>query len=277
LAKADMTNPTTDSTRILLIGCGKMGQALLRGWHSAGLQAITVIEPHDLPDDSRSHAQTYHRALTDLPPPSKPFDAVVIATKPQQVDDVCRALSPFLAPTTLVLSIAAGRTITGMLADLPANQPVIRAMPNTPAAIGRGVTVAVTSPTAQRDLADQLLKATGDVIWIDDENLMDAITALSGSGPAYVFMLMEVLAEAGKHCGLPHDLATRLARQTVIGSAALAESQPSLPASTLRQNVTSPGGTTAAALEILSFNNALQTLFERALESATRRSRELSK
>jgi pyrroline-5-carboxylate reductase len=156
---------------------------------------------------------------------------------------------------------------------------VVRAMPNTPAAIGRGITVAVAArnvSAAQRAVADALLRATGSVEWIDDENLMDAVTAVSGSGPAYIFLLAEELARAGVEAGLPEELATRLARETVAGSGELLH-RSELASATLRQNVTSPGGTTAAALDVLMAKDGLQPLMIRAIAAATKRSKDLAK
>jgi pyrroline-5-carboxylate reductase len=178
-----------------------------------------------------------------------------------------------------VLSIAAGRRIEGLEAHLPAGAAVVRAMPNMPATIGRGITVAVANAQvspAQRALAGELLSAAGGLVWVEDEALLDPVTAVSGSGPAYVFLLVECLAEAGRAAGLDAGLAERLARATVTGSAALLE-QSDLSASTLRENVTSPGGTTAAALAILAGPDGLQELMTAAVIAATKRGRELAK
>jgi pyrroline-5-carboxylate reductase len=185
-------------------------------------------------------------------------------------------LQPLTGPDTLVLSIMAGRTLGFLEQALPG--PVVRAMPNTPAAVGRGITVAVPNKqvsAAQRELAQLLLTAIGAVEWVEDEALMDAVTAVSGSGPAYVFLLAETLARAGEAAGLPPDLAARLARATVAGSGELLHRSP-LDAATLRENVTSPGGTTAAALEVLRSPKGLQPLLTEAVAAATKRSRELA-
>ena len=187
------------------------------------------------------------------------------------------ALKPFVGPSTLVVSIMAGTPIAAL--EAVCGGSVVRAMPNTPAAIGRGITVAVAAKNvsaAQRATADALLRATGSVEWVDDESLMDAVTAVSGSGPAYVFLLAEELARAGVEAGLPAELATKLARETVAGSGELLH-RSELDSATLRQNVTSPGGTTAAALEVLMGKDGMQPLMIRAVAAATKRSKELAK
>ena len=262
---------------IVLAGAGKMGGALLTGWLAQGLDParVAVIEPH-LSDDIRALAAKGVRlnpAATDL----VEVTALVVAVKPQMFREAGPALRAFVSPSTLVVSIMAGTTIT-MLGEVCGGR-VVRAMPNTPAAIGRGITVAVAAQgvqTEQRAAADALLRATGAVEWVDDEALMDAVTAVSGSGPAYVFLLAEELARAGVAAGLPPDLAARLARETVAGSGELLH-RSDLDAATLRQNVTSPGGTTAAALGVLMGDNGLKELMTRAVAAATARSKELAK
>jgi pyrroline-5-carboxylate reductase len=276
------TSPTPQSLAhiagtIVLAGAGKMGGALLAGWLARGLDAcdVAVIEPHP-------SAET--RALTArgvrINPSSQDLGAIaalVIAVKPQTFREAGSALRPLIGPGTLVLSIMAGTTIAD-IAEVCGGS-VVRAMPNTPAAIGRGITVAVPSGTVnagQRAMADALLRATGTVEWIDDEALMDAVTAVSGSGPAYVFLLAEELARAGMQAGLPAALATRLARETVSGSGELLR-RSELNSATLRQNVTSTGGTTAAALEVLMGEGGMQTLLTRAVAAATQRSKALAR
>lgn len=257
---------------ITLIGCGKMGSALLRGWLDSGTaNHIFVIEPSGLPDEFKNYSEVSLAA--SLPS----CDAFVLAIKPQIMKEICLSLNP--PSGTLALSIAAGQKIAEFEGYFGPKTPVVRAMPNTPAAIGQGISVAIANAAvspAQRDLADRLLAAAGQTAWVDDESLMDAVTALSGSGPAYVFYLIEVLARAGENAGLTADLAIRLARQTVIGASALAAAMPKTDIQTLRMNVTSPGGTTAAALEILMRDDRLQSLFTEALATATARSRALS-
>jgi pyrroline-5-carboxylate reductase len=201
----------------------------------------------------------------------------VVALKPQMFREAGPALRPFVGSATLVVSIMAGITISAL--EEVCGGMVVRSMPNTPAAIGRGITVAVAAKkvsAAQRATAGALLRATGSVEWVDDESLMDAVTAVSGSGPAYVFLLAEELARAGVEAGLPLELATKLARETVAGSGELLHRSELAPA-TLRQNVTSPGGTTAAALDVLMGPNGLQPLLTRAVAAATQRSKDLAK
>ncbi len=203
--------------------------------------------------------------------------ALVIAVKPQTFRDAGPALRPLIGASTLVVSIMAGITIAVL--DEVCGGRIVRAMPNTPAAIGRGITVAVAAKGVnadQRATTDALLRATGAVEWVDDEALMDAVTAVSGSGPAYIFLLAEELARAGVAAGLPADLAAKLARDTVAGSGELLH-RSDLDAATLRQNVTSPGGTTAAALGVLMGENGLKELMTRAIAAATARSKELAK
>ena len=188
------------------------------------------------------------------------------------------SLIPLTGRDTIIVSIMAGRTLGFLEKMLAANASIVRAMPNAPAAIGRGITVAVPNAhvyNAQRELADKLLAATGGVEWVDDERLMDAVTAVSGSGPAYVFLLAESLARAGAAAGLPADLSERLSRATVAGSGELLHRSP-LDATTLRQNVTSQGGTTAAALDVLMSKDGLESLMAKAIAAATKRSRDLA-
>jgi pyrroline-5-carboxylate reductase len=262
---------------IALAGAGKMGGALLLGWLTGGLEAgrIIVIEPQ--PSDEIS---LMARRGIRLNPPAQQIgtiDTLVVAVKPQSFREAGASLKQFIGPSTLVVSIMAGMTIAS-IADV-CGGAVVRAMPNTPAAIGRGITVAVAADnvsTDQRTVANALLRATGAVEWTDDEKLMDAVTAVSGSGPAYVFLLAEELARAGIEAGLPAELATRLARQTVAGSGELLQ-RSDVTAAILRQNVTSPGGTTAAALDVLMGADGMQQLLTRAVAAATRRSKELAR
>ena len=274
----DMQTLAAISGTVVLAGAGKMGGALLAGWLARGLnpKRVAVIEPHPS-DDIRALAA---RGVL-LNPTAKEAGAVaalVVAVKPQTFGEAGPALRPLIGPSTLVVSIMAGTTITVLDAVCGGN--IVRAMPNTPAAIGRGITVAVAAKGVndeQRTTADALLRATGTVEWIDDEALMDAVTAVSGSGPAYVFLLAEELARAGVAAGLPADLAARLARETVAGSGELLHRSDHLDAATLRQNVTSPGGTTAAALSVLMGEHGLKELMTRAVAAATKRSKELAK
>ncbi len=254
-----------------------MGGALLTGWIARGLDParLTVIEPHPSSDIRALTAKGAR--LNPAPDGAGAAAALVLAVKPQMFHDASPALRRWVQPSTLVVSIMAGTTIATLGAGCGGR--VVRAMPNTPAAIGRGITVAVAGDdvaAGQRAIADALLAATGAVEWIDDEGLMDAVTAVSGSGPAYVFLLAEELTRAGVAAGLPAGLAARLARETVAGSGELLH-RSDLDAATLRHNVTSPGGTTAAALNVLMQPDALPALMMRAVAAATKRSKELAK
>jgi pyrroline-5-carboxylate reductase len=262
---------------IVLAGAGKMGGAMLSGWLAQGLDPrhVAVIEPH--PSQEITSLVTKGIRLNPSPKDIGTAAALVVALKPQMFRETEAMLKSFAGPATLVVSIMAGTTIAS-ITDVCGGS-VVRAMPNTPAAIGRGIPVAVAAnnvSAAQRAVADALLCATGSVEWIGDEHLMDAVTAVSGSGPAYIFLLAEELARAGVEAGLPVELATRLARETVAGSGELLH-RSDLASATLRQNVTSPGGTTAAALEVLMGPDGLQPLLTRAVLAATKRSRELAK
>jgi pyrroline-5-carboxylate reductase len=264
-------------TTIVLAGAGKMGGAMLSGWLAQGLDAkrVAVIEPH--PSDDIRALVTKGIRLNPSPKDIGAVATLVVALKPQMFREAEAMLKSFSGASTLVVSIMAGATIASI--EQVCGGSVVRAMPNTPAAIGRGITVAVAANSVsadQRAVADALLRATGSVEWIDDESLMDAVTAVSGSGPAYIFLLAEELARAGVEAGLPAELATKLARETVAGSGELLH-RSELPSATLRQNVTSPGGTTAAALEVLMGPDGMQSLLTRAVAAATRRGRELAK
>jgi pyrroline-5-carboxylate reductase len=254
-----------------------MGSALLEGWLQLGLAAskIAVIEPAPSPDivALAKRGVLLNPDLRTLRAPA----VVVLAVKPQIAAEAITPLRPLVSDATLVISIMAGRTLQFLSNALERAGALVRAMPNTPAAIGRGITVAVPvrATGAQRELAEHLLAATGAVEWIDDEALMDAVTAVSGSGPAYVFLLAEALTQAGVAAGLPAPLAQKLARETVAGSGELLHRSP-LDVAALRENVTSPGGTTAAALEVLMAQNGLKNLMEKAVAAATARSRQLA-
>jgi pyrroline-5-carboxylate reductase len=272
---------TTDlsafSGLVVLVGAGRMGGALLEGWLRLGLDAkhVAVIEPEPSPQISA----VVNRGLR-LNPDLKSLGsvtAIVVALKPQVAPQALPALVPLISASTVVVSIMAGRTLQFLAGAQKETNALVRAMPNTPAAIGRGITVAMArnASVAQRQLADRLLAATGSVEWVDDETLMDAVTAVSGSGPAYVFLLAEALAQAGAASGLPPQLAAKLARETVAGSGELLHRSP-LDAAALRENVTSPGGTTAAALAVLMAKDGLSPLMAKAVAAATKRSRELA-
>jgi len=265
---------------LLLVGCGKMGGALLRGWLGGGLPTAeaVVVEPSS---ESRSAiAGLGVEAVADAAELAADFSprTVVLAVKPQQMDAVIPAYRRFARPGTCFLSVAAGKTIGYFERHLGSEAAVVRAMPNTPAAIGRGITVACASRAVtleQREDATALLAAVGEVAWVEDEGLIDPVTALSGGGPAYVFLLIECLTKAGVAAGLPEDLATRLSLATVAGAAELAR-QSGKPVADLRRDVTSPGGTTLEALNVLMGPDGLEPLFVKAIAAATRRSRELA-
>jgi pyrroline-5-carboxylate reductase len=276
------SSPSSDALKnfqgsLVLAGAGKMGGAMLSGWLDGGLDAerVTIIEPYPS-DDTRGFVARGVQLNPDIESIGT-TDVLVLAVKPQMFRDAGPQLRAMAGASTLVVSIMAGTTIAG-LTEVCGGK-VIRAMPNTPAAIGRGITVAVPADGVtpeQRAVADALLRATGSVEWIEDEALMDVVTAVSGSGPAYVFLLAEELARAGMAAGLPEALATRLARETVAGSGELLH-RSDLDSATLRKNVTSPGGTTAAALEVLMGADGFQPLLTRAIAAATKRSKELAK
>jgi pyrroline-5-carboxylate reductase len=266
--------------RLALIGAGNMGFAMLQGWAAGGLAGpnVAVIEPNPSPQ-LRDLCAACGFPLLPAPETSDARDAVVLAIKPQMLDIGAAAAAPFVGPQTLIVSILAGKRIIDLSARLPGASAFVRAMPNTPAAVGRGITGAFASPATsphQRACADALLAAIGKVEWLDDEAQIDALTAVSGSGPAYVFYLVEALAAAGVEAGLPAALAQRLARATVEGAGELLYRQPETAAATLRERVTSPGGTTAAALAELMAEDGLAPLMTRAVAAAQRRAGELS-
>lgn len=265
---------------VLLLGCGKMGGALLAGWLDRGLPGaqVTVIEPQaaavaDFTARGVGHVGSAEQLPGDLRP-----KVVLLAVKPQMMGEALPPLARLAGPETVFLSIAAGKTVDSLTVLLTPEAAVVRAMPNTPAAVGRGMSVLYANARVdarQRALCAELMTAAGETAWIEDEALMDPVTALSGGGPAYVFLLIEVLAKAGIAAGLPADLAERLARVTVAGSGELVHRSDLSPA-TLRENVTSPGGTTLEALKVLMAEDGLQPLVTRAIAAAARRSRELA-
>ncbi len=273
----DLGSVITAERPLVLVGAGKMGGALLTGWLAGGLPAAAfrVVDPGP-PRDSEALLAEQGIVATAATPGETTARVVVLAVKPQSMSEALPALKGLIAPDTLVLSIAAGIKLSTLAAGL-GTDVVVRVMPNTPAQIGKGVSVAVGGAgvnAVARELGTALLSAVGIVEWIDDEGLMDAVTAVSGSGPAYVFLLAECLAEAGIEAGLSPDLARRLADATVAGSGALLGLSDEPPA-TLRRNVTSPGGTTAAALDVLMAPVGLAQLMRRAVAAAKKRSVEL--
>ena len=266
---------------IIVAGAGKMGGALIWGLLASGLEGSSLIVQDPEPaSDVRARLEaagvTVVAEITDL---AKQPAVIVVAVKPQVMDDVFPGLARLAGPETVVISVAAGKTIASFERYLPPGTAVVRAMPNTPAAVGRGITACVANAAtgeSKQALATTILMALGAVIWAGDESHMDAVTAVSGSGPAYVFWLTECLAAAGRDSGLPDDLAAQLARMTVAGSGELLFRSTVEP-DVLRRNVTSPGGTTAAALEILMADDGLGPLMKRAVAAATKRSRELAR
>jgi len=266
---------------VLILGAGKMGGALLSGLLAKGLAPgdVLIQDPVPPPETAKLIADHKIRQAAHFDQLDKPPSVILAAVKPQVMDDVFPTAARLAGPQTLTLSIAAGRTLASFAKLLPERAAIVRAMPNTPAAIGHGMTVCCANADANahhRELATALMSAVGQVAWVEDEKLMDAVTAVSGSGPAYVFHLVECMTEAGVAAGLDPALSAQLARATVAGSGALIGSSD-LPAEQLRKNVTSPGGTTAAALDVLMGEGAMQTLFERAIAAAKKRGEELSR
>ncbi len=266
---------------VVLAGAGKMGAALLAGWIERGVSPrdIVIQEPHltgEAADLVRRHTLSAAPSFASLP---RAPSVIVVAVKPQAMETVFPSLAKLAGPATVVLSIAAGKSIASFERHLPKDTAVVRAMPNTPAAIGRGITGAVANAhvtAAQKQLCQSLLGAVGEVVWLDDEALVDAVTAVSGSGPAYVFLLTEALAGAGIAAGLDAATAKRLAAATVSGAGELMRRSGLDPAK-LRENVTSPGGTTAAALGVLTRDgNGLKELMTEAVLAAQKRGRELA-
>ncbi|TNE67738.1 MAG: pyrroline-5-carboxylate reductase [Alphaproteobacteria bacterium] len=266
---------------LILVGCGHMGHAMAVGWLSAGLapEALYVVDPHANPGVLPAlPAGHFVEAVGLLPRGLKPR-ALVIAVKPQIIDSVLPLLTPFATEDTLVISIAAGITLSHMKEGIGADALYVRTMPNTPAAVGAGITGMVAGAGLSEDdrhLVQRLLDATGQSVWIADEDQMNTVTAVSGSGPAYVFHLIECMAAAGVEEGLPEDVAMRLARQTIVGAARLLDVEADVPVGKLRDRVTSPGGTTAAALKVLMHDgDGLAALMFRAVAAARLRGEEL--
>ncbi|MBI1261117.1 MAG: pyrroline-5-carboxylate reductase [Rhizobiales bacterium] len=265
---------------LLLVGAGKMGGAMLSGWLDKGLSPslVHVRDPEPGPEMALLIAERGIGLNMDVRDLAQLRPAVVVlAVKPQLMDQVLPGLQMLVAPETLFISIAAGTSLFRLKELLAPELHAVRAMPNTPAAVGRGITVACANDhvtTEQRDMASLLLAAVGEVDWVESEPLIDAVTAISGSGPAYVFYLVECMAAAGEALGLEPDIAMRLARATVSGAGEMLARFPD-EAATLRQNVTSPGGTTAAALDVLMGEGGLSPLMRKATHAARDRARKL--
>jgi pyrroline-5-carboxylate reductase len=269
------------SGAVLLIGAGRMGGALIKGWLAAkSFSSIHVVEPQaagPIRALADAGAVTLHDSFEQKRLP--PLDAVVLAVKPQVLKGQTALLAALGGTGALVLSIVAGITTNFLRTGLNGGNRLVRAMPNTPGAIGQGITVLYADPgitSDDRKLAERLTSALGETLWLEDESLMDAVTAVSGSGPAYIFLMAEALAEAGRAQGLDAATAERLARATVSGSGALLSADPRAAAE-LRKEVTSPGGTTEAALRVLMAQDALADLMQRAIAAATERGKELGK
>lgn len=271
--------PTVLPTSLVLVGAGKMGGAMLEGWLAVGLEParVVVVDPHPSPEMTAFCTARGVRLNPQAEGLGRP-DALVLAVKPQSLDGAAPVVDPIVGPETVVISILAGKTVADLRSRIPKGRAFVRAMPNLPASVRCGATGAYAGPEvseAQRAVANTLLGSVGLVEWLPSEALIDAVTALSGSGPAYVFHLVECLAKAGEAAGLPADLAGRLARATVMGAGQLLE-RSELPPETLCRNVTSPGGTTEAALEVLMARNGLEPLMIAAVAAAKRRAGELS-
>lgn len=266
---------------LVLAGAGKMGGAMLTGWLAGGLPAeqVLVQDPGPPPEIAAllaKHGIEARASVGDVL--DRPPSVILMAVKPQVMDEVFPPLAKLAGPDTMILSIAAGRTMASFETHLPGGTAVVRTIPNTPAAIGRGITVCVANAGVsqkQRDICDQLLAAIGEVGWVDEEDLIDVATAVSGSGPAYVFLLAECLAQAGVDAGLSPELSARLANATVSGAGELIRQSDETPA-TLRENVTSPNGTTYAALQVLMASDGMKPLLSKAVAAAADRSRELA-
>ncbi len=271
-----------DAVPLVLVGCGKMGGALLAGWRNQGIAAadIVVVEPSDdlAASIRQQHGVTVVANAAGLPRDLAPA-VLVFAVKPQVMGEVVPQFRHVAEAGAVVLSIAAGSTIGLFERELGVSTPIVRSMPNTPASIGRGITAlcANSHVTAdQRRAAQALIEAVGEAVWVGDEHLMDVVTAVSGSGPAYVFLLIEALADAAEKYGLPADTAERLAEVTVTGAGELAR-QSEETAAELRRHVTSPGGTTEAALdELMGANRSMHNLLDRAVAAAIQRGKDLA-
>ena len=269
----------SDIGPVVLVGAGKMGLALARGWMAGGLPADRLVLCDPMPSEAATAFATEHDVRLVDSPVGVFTHVLVLAVKPQVMNQVMAEVQQVVGGQTLVLSIAAGINLASLAAAL-GTQRVVRTMPNTPAQIGKGISGAVGLMISDEDRAvtEALLKAAGAVLWFDDESRIDAVTAVSGSGPAYVFHMVEALAAAAERQGFTSDEAMQLARATVIGSAALLEAEGTTSAAQLRINVTSPKGTTAAALEVLmDSRDGLAPLLDRAVSAARRRSEELGR
>ena len=265
------------SKKIGLFGAGKMGFALFQGWMRGATSTSRFFIWDPAPSADLEKLRSNQILINPQADEVDVLDVIVVAVKPQILADVLPTLKTLVADKTVVISVAAGKTIREFAEALHVNQPIVRTMPNTPSIVGAGITALFANDhvsPAQKDAASELLSAVGQVVWLDSEDQMDAVTAVSGSGPAYVFHLTECIEAAAIDQGLSPELAAQLARATVSGAGALMAQSPE-SAGKLRENVTSPGGTTAAALDVLMDDQALETLLKRAIDAATKRSIEL--
>lgn len=261
----------------LIVGCGKMGSALVRGWQQAFPNLrYTIIDPSPLPDSIDALRCVHHRSPGDLP--VRDFDLVLLAVKPQVMAEIAGDLSGRLSGTIPILSIAAGKEISFYESIFGTARPIVRAMPNIAAAAGQSMTaLCANNAVTDKDMIDRLFTAVGSTVWFDDEDRMHAFTALTSSGLAYVFHMMEALAKAAETAGFSAADAARIGRDTVIGAALLADQDKNISAEALRKAVTSPNGTTEAGLKVLMGNDALSVLIGKTVQAATDRSRELAK
>ncbi len=271
----------TPDAPFVLVGCGNMGGALVRGWLKAGLApaALVIIDPAASAEKLPEASQATFVASADMLPANLQARLMVLAVKPQVANDVMKSVKHVVGEGTLVLSVAAGVTLDQLERELGSGPAYVRAMPNTPAAIGAGATglaAAESVSASERALAELVMRAAGKTIWVENEAMINSVTATSGSGPAYVFHMVEALTAGAEQAGLPAADAMLLARQTIIGAAKLLEANPEVTASTLREQVTSPAGTTAAALEVLMESGELSDLMTRAVAAAKRRGEELA-
>lgn len=264
-------------TQVLIIGCGKMGGAILKGLLAKNLPWEFHVIDHHI-ENVAPYLDHKNVSFAENLDAENHADVILLGVKPQAMDSVLMELAQKNFQDALIISIAAGKTLAYFRKALPNQAALIRSMPNLPASIGVGVTAAVADKTlseAQHEIAEHLLNAAGQLVWLDDESQMDAVTALSGSGPAYLFHLCEVMASAGKVLGLSEEISQELARQTIVGSALLLKNSDKT-AEELRVDVTSPGGTTEAALSVLMHDDMMKALFEKALKAAQKKSQELS-
>ncbi|MFN8830679.1 MAG: pyrroline-5-carboxylate reductase [Labrys sp. (in: a-proteobacteria)] len=265
--------------KLLLLGAGNMGGAMLEGWLKLGLDPAQVAALDPRPPERI--AGLISASGVALNPDLSTFGTpavVLLAVKPQMMEAAMPSIAPIVSPTTLIVSIMAGKTVAGIGRDLPAGIPIVRSMPNLPAAVGRGVTGAFANKSvtpAQKAVAQALLSGIGSVEWVDDEALIDAVTGVSGSGPGYVFYFVEALAKAGVAAGLPEDLAMRLARGTVAGCGEMLH-RSSESAESLRKSVMSPNGTTVAGLNVLMGPSGIEPFVVGAVAAATKRAGELA-